>query len=88
MQESEKEYNTQKRVKLGKGELPALESCEFSEFRLLLDQLQVDSSFLEEDPEYWKFNKWFYNDKKIVQNLPTVNKHVESVVTLIKAFNC
>ena len=67
--------------------LPTLESLTKPLSRELLDNLQTDNSFLEEDPEAWILNEAFCIAKKTIQKLPTVNDHAEPGVALIQDYN-
>ena len=49
--------------------------------------LNIDISFLEEDPSNWKNNESYADSKEVVKSLKVVNDCAERVVKLVQDFN-
>ena len=83
-----KEHKPRKvKATLKKETLPTLDTLKTPVSRNL-HQLHLIDSFLEEDSELWQQSEAFCIAKTIIQNLPTVNDHVERGVALIQDCNC
>lgn len=76
-----------KRVTLKGSMIPPLESFATRKSVCLLKYLEINSDFLNEDPDDWKDNTSFKEGLKKVTNLPVINDVAERGVKLIEDFN-
>ena len=76
-----------KRVTLQGPMIPPLESFASRKSVRLLEYLEINSDFLDEDPDIWKDNTSFKESLKKVKNLPVINDVAKRWVKLIEDFN-
>ena len=67
--------------------IPPLESFAVHKSIRFLKHLDINSDFLNADPEDWEENASFKEGLKKVKNLPVINDVAEQGVKLIEEFN-
>lgn len=81
-----------KRVVLKKNEFKSLLSKDISDFVtkksiFFFEKLELDTRFLNLDPNLWEMDENYENVRKTVQNLKVVNDVAERGVALVEQFN-